>query len=188
MFGGRGQFERAVVKKVAVLWQHLRFSDLKRRVARFKSATAYAAFVRPRKWLGMLQEWWARAEHSETGVGSWNPTSGDRFSILDWVKIQHFQDFWPFSASASGAFFRPLQCLNGLGDALGGLCSACSVQKSPWKVKSEVWIRSYGHLKISQNPYFFTRRTSNNRDMPVLWIFKFKLKKKQKKLNFFILT
>lgn len=47
-------------------------------------------------------------------------------------------------------------------ERFSGLCSAskglvpldlytCSFQKSPWKVRSDVWIRSCGHLKISQN-------------------------------------
>ena len=53
---------------------------LKSGVARTAAATPYGTFIRPRECLGMLQEWRARPEDSETGVKSSIPTPGGRSS------------------------------------------------------------------------------------------------------------
>ena len=80
-----------------------------------------------------LNSWTWRRE------GLWGLWMGHFHSVQ--VSLTHFRT----------QFFRPMQCCNRLGDALGRFLSTCSFQKSPWKVRSEVWSRSCGHSKLSQN-------------------------------------
>ena len=85
--------------------------------------------------LQLLPLWWNRKSGSKV-MASW------RFSRLRVSKTRIK------SAVPYGAFLKPLECLKLFNICLGWKPLACWFQKSPWEVESEVWIKSYGLLKL----------------------------------------
>ena len=95
--------------------------------------------------LQLLPLWWNRKSGSKV-MASW------RFSRLRVSKTRIK------SAVPYGAFLKPLECLKLFNICLEWKPLACWFQKSPWEVKSEVWIKSYDLLKI----FKITRRSGTN--------------------------
>ena len=95
--------------------------------------------------LQLLPLWWNRKSGSKV-MASW------RFSRLRVSKTRIK------SAVPYGAFLKPLECLKLFNICLEWKPLACRFQKSPWEVKSEVWIKSYDLLKI----FKIMRRSGTN--------------------------
>ena len=62
----------------------------------------------------------------------------DKFTVMKYLPLDIWLPFWPICH---------VERVPGVG--LGRTASICRFQKSPRKVKSEVWVKSYGQSKIS---------------------------------------
>ena len=65
----------------------------------------------------------------------------------------------PTYQTVFGSYLGRISCISEpyfrISDFTGGTGSIWSFRKSPWKVKSEVWVKSYGRSKSNKEPIFW---------------------------------
>ena len=94
------------------------------------------------------------------GSVCWFKRSHWKVNLGIWVQSYRWGDILiPTCQTVFGSYLGCISCILGpyfcMSDLTGGRGSIWSFRKSPRKVKSEVWVKSYGRSKSSKKPLFW---------------------------------